>query len=178
MSVARGVAKGVGAGVLAILAVIALAVVVVPAVTGSSTYTIMGRSMEPAIPIGSLIVTRPVDAAEVRTGDVVTFQLESGAPAVATHRVIGFEQVADGERGLLTRGDANDSEDPEPVLPEQLRGVVWYSVPFVGWVNSLVTGEVRAWLVPLAIVSLFAYGGWSLVSGIVARGTPRAPGLR
>ena len=38
---------------------------------------------------------------EVRVGDVVTFQLESGKSPVATHRVVGEGRAGDGERVLV-----------------------------------------------------------------------------
>ena len=148
---------------LAVVAVIALAVVVVPAVTGSSTFTITGRSMEPTIPLGSLIVTRPVAADEVRIGDVVTYQLESGRPEVATHRVIGMVFADDGTR-FVTQGDANDSADAEPLVAEQIRGTVWYSIPLVGWVNAALSGPVRAWVLPVVVAGLCGYAGWMFVS--------------
>lgn len=169
----RRVLHGFGLGVLIVLALVALVAVVVPKVTGSGTYTITGRSMEPAIGLGSLIVTRTVDPAEVSLGDVITFQLESGAEVVATHRVVGVEFLPNGTRAFVTAGDANEGADAAAVRPEQLRGRLWYAVPLVGWVSAAVTSEARVWLLPLAVSALCAYGTWMLVSGALDR--RRAP---
>ena len=78
------------------------AAVVVPRLAGATPSTVLTGSMAPAHPAGSLVVVRPVDIDEVRTGDVITYQLCSGELAVAT-------QV------LTTRGDATSVADAQPV---------------------------------------------------------------
>jgi signal peptidase len=162
---------------LAAVAAVAAAVVVVPAVSGASTFTITGRSMEPTIPLGSVVVTRPVAAADIRIGDAVTYQISSGRPEVATHRVTGVVFTGDGP-SFVTRGDANAAADAETIVAEQVRGVVWYAVPLVGWVNALLTPAVRAWVVPVVVAGLCAYGGWALVSGLRERRRPRPAAAR
>ncbi len=64
------------------------------------------------MPPGSLIAVKPVAFDEVRVGDVVTYQIRSGDPAVVTHRVVGTTSSTGGDRLLITRGDANDLDDP------------------------------------------------------------------
>lgn len=147
----------------AVVALVALSGVVVPAVTGASTFTITGRSMEPTIPLGSLIVTRPATSADVQIGDIVTYQVESGKPLVATHRVVGMTFAEAGTR-YITQGDANEAPDPDPVQIEQIRGTLWYSIPLIGWVNFVLTGSVRGWLVPVVVAGLCAYAGWMFVT--------------
>lgn len=154
-------ARGLSAGLFALVALVAALVVVVPAVAGASTFTITGRSMEPTLPLGSLIVTRP--ATDVAIGDIVTFQLESGRPEVATHRIVGMTFTADGRAAYVTKGDANAAPDTDPVLADQVRGRLWYSVPLIGWVNYVLTGQLRSWLVPAVVVVLCAYAGWMFV---------------
>ncbi|WP_460775326.1 signal peptidase I [Microbacterium sp. GXF7504] len=161
-SLASALWRGARAGILALLLLLIVLVVGVPLVTGASTFTISGRSMEPTLPIGTLIVTQPVDPDEIAIGDIITFQLESGKATVATHRVVGVGLGA--ERAFVTQGDANGSADAGTVQAEQIRGRLWYSIPFLGWVNAVMTGPVRAVVVPVVVVALFGYAGWSLVS--------------
>ena len=162
--------RGALIGVALLLAALLTASVILPKLTGSSSYTITGRSMEPSIGQGSLIVARSAPPESVRIGDVVTFQLESGAAAVATHRVVGFTFLPNGERAFVTAGDNNAGEiDAQPVRSAQLRGVLWYSIPLIGRVNALVTGEARSWLLPLAVSGLLGYGAWMVMSGIIDR---------
>ncbi len=56
------------------------------------------------------MVVRPVDPESIQTGDAITYQLESGKPAVVTHRVVSQGFDGNGEVVLRTKGDAN--EDP------------------------------------------------------------------
>lgn len=155
-----------------------LAAVVVPRLAGATPYTVLTGSMAPAYPAGTLVVVRPVDAADVRIGDVVTYQLRSGEPEVATHRVVGVGWSATGERLLTTRGDANSVADAEAVRAVQLRGEVWYSLPWVGRLNVLFTPDQHRLLVRLAAGSLLVYAGVVLLRGWRARpgrrGSPSA----
>ncbi|MGB6181520.1 MAG: signal peptidase I [Rhodococcus sp. (in: high G+C Gram-positive bacteria)] len=125
-------------GAIAILA----ATVVVPRITGATPYTILTASMEPTYPPGTLIVVREVDQSDIRLGTPVTYQLESGKPEVVTHRIVRVSNSANGDVRYVTRGDANGTDD-EPIRYEQIRGAVWYSVPFIGYVNSWINGEQR-----------------------------------
>jgi len=76
--------------VLMVAVFAALVLIVIPRVTGSQTYTVLTNSMAPNFPPGSFLVVKPVDFAELKYGDVVTFQMYSGRPDVETHRIVGF----------------------------------------------------------------------------------------
>jgi signal peptidase I len=157
---------GLSAGLLGLLALIGALVIVIPAVTGSTPMTILTGSMQPTYPPGTLIIVQPVDTADIRIGDAITYQIESGKPEVVTHRVIAIA-TTDGETTFTTQGDNNTAPDAKPVQPLQVRGTVWYAVPYIGYVNTIVNGDNRSWIVPLSAVALFAYAGWMLASGIL-----------
>lgn len=152
---------------LLVLGVTALVVaaVVVPRLAGATPYTVLTGSMAPAYPPGTLVVVRPVDVADVRTGDVVTYQLESGRPTVVTHRVVGVGWTAEGDKVLTTRGDANAMADADRVRDVQLRGEVWYSLPWVGHLNVLLSPDQHVLLVRIAAGALFGYAGLVLLRG-------------
>jgi signal peptidase len=155
---------GLSAGLLALVLLLAALVVAIPAFSGSTALTILTSSMEPAYPPGTLIVVRPLAATEIRIGDAITYQLESGQPEVVTHRVTAISSTG-GDLSFTTRGDNNGADDEKPVLPVQVNGRVWYSVPYVGYVNTLLSGANRAWVVPIAAVLLFGYAGYMFASG-------------
>ena len=90
-----------------------------------------------------MVVARPVAADDIALGTVITFQLASGQPAVATHRVVAIARRPDGELRFLTKGDANNDPDQQWVRPEQVRGALWYAVPRLGLLSELLTGEQR-----------------------------------
>ncbi|MGW4477600.1 signal peptidase I [Rhodococcus triatomae] len=143
---------------LAVLAILALTIVV-PRLTGSTPYTVLTGSMRPTYPPGTLIVVKPQDPETLGVGDAITFQKESGDPEVVTHRIIESRQNSTGVRTFVTQGDANPSRDQNPVVVEQIRGKVWYSVPYLGYVNNVVTGQQRAVMVSVVVGGLFLYAG-------------------
>jgi signal peptidase len=146
---------------------LAAVLIVVPKVTGSIPLTVLTSSMEPGFPPGTLIIVRPVAVEDLVLGDVITYQMETGKPGVVTHRVIAIKMTA-GERTFVTKGDNNGAADATAVLEGQIQGRLWYSVPLIGYVNNAVNGANRAWLIPLAASSLFAYAGYTFLAGVVA----------
>jgi len=151
--------------------VVLVAALGVPRLTGSTPYVVASGSMTPALPRGTLVVVRPVPAEDVRVGDVVTYQLRSGAPEVATHRV--SEVVTDPQGGVRyrTQGDANAAPDPDWVRPVQLRGRVWYHLPWVGHLGLVLPGPARLMLSRVVGASLL---GYALVLLVRRNGTSRA----
>lgn len=130
--------------VIIVAVLVIVAAVALPRLVGGGAYTILTGSMRPGMPPGSLVVTRPVQPQDLHIGDVITFQLRSGQPEVATHRIAGIGTTTTGERVFTTRGDANDADDVKPVRAVQVRGKRWYALPYVGYLNSFLTGEQRA----------------------------------
>lgn len=157
---------GLSAGLLAFLGLLGALVIAVPALTGSTPMTILTGSMEPTYPPGTLIIVQPVETADIRIGDAITYQLRSGEPEVVTHRVVAISST-DGETTFTTKGDNNSVADALPVTPVQVRGTVWYAVPYIGYVNTMVNGDNRSWVVPVVAVALFSYAGWMFASGVM-----------
>ena len=159
---------GLSAGLFGLVLLLAVVVVIVPLVTGSTPMTVLTSSMVPTYPPGTLVIVRPIDAAEIRIGDAITYQLVSGEPDVVTHRVISISNTSNGDTLFITQGDNNPSPDDKPVQAVQIRGKVWYSVPWIGYVNQIVNGENRAWIVPVIAGGLFVYAGYMIASAIHA----------
>lgn len=150
---ARALAWAVAGLVVLVLAL----TIVLPRLGGATTYTVLTGSMRPALPPGTVVVVKPTPADRIRTGDVITFQLRSGEPTVATHRVRSVGVTSTGELRFVTQGDANDVPDVATVRPEQVKGVVWYSVPFVGYPSLKLGADVRQVAVLGAVCLLGAY---------------------
>ena len=139
-----------------------LAGVLVPRLSGATPYTVLSGSMEPTYAVGTLVVVRP--SQDVALGDVITYQLESGRPDVVTHRVVGLGFTHDGEPLYTTRGDANEAADRSPVLPVQVRGELWYAVPYLGYASTLLSGDQRQGVAVGIAVLLVAYAAWQVVA--------------
>jgi signal peptidase I len=165
----RSFANWASALLVAVVCLLALFTVVVPFAMGATPYTVLTGSMRPTLEPGSLVGVRPVDIADVRPGDIVTFQLRSGEPEVATHRVVGVAEDGRGARELTTRGDANNVADAAPVRAEQVRGVVVYAVPWLGYVNAWANPVVRSAVVTALGIGAIGYGVVLLVGDGVRR---------
>ncbi|GAA4669320.1 signal peptidase I [Nocardioides nanhaiensis] len=163
--VVRVVAWVVVLGVTGVL----LAAVLLPRVAGATPFAVLTGSMQPGLPPGSLVVVRPVEPEELGVGDVITYQLRSGAPAVVTHRVVGVGYDGRGELSLQTQGDANDAPDPLPVRPVQVRGELWYSLPHVGRLHVWLTGSQRDQLAHVAAGLLLLYAARAFFTALRER---------
>ena len=133
----------------AALAAFAAALVTVR-ILGYSAAVVMGGSMMPAIPMGSLILIESTSPAAVSVGDVITFTLPD---RLITHRVIGIERDDAGLR-LLTKGDANDAPDAIAVRAGGAIGAVRLAVPLAGYLLF----ELQGWWRAIAVAIVLAVG--------------------
>ena len=109
-----------------------LLMIVVPAILpalGRHMYVVRGGSMEPAIPLGSVVVVHAMDPAALTVGDVVTY--ETAAGTVVTHRVTAI--TGGDELTFQTKGDASQTADPTAVPASEIVGGVEYTLPGVGF---------------------------------------------
>lgn len=158
----RGVRWGAvfSAILLACVCAAAFFLVVLPLLLGAQSFTVLTGSMRPALEPGHLIAVRAAPIDRIMVGDVVTYQLRSGEPEVVTHRVVGVGTDGHGERVLVTRGDANDIVDPEPVRAVQVRGVMLYGLPALGFINIWATPAIKSVVVTgLGAVAI----GWGTI---------------
>lgn len=93
-------------------------------------FRVVTGSMEPTIPIGSLLVARETDIKDIQKDDIVCFRSKEQGMlgTVITHRVIGVYEMPDGQTVLQTKGDANLSIDRYDVTTDNLIGcVIWHT---------------------------------------------------
>jgi signal peptidase I len=100
---------------------------------GWSALVVRSGSMEPAVPVGSLVVARPAAPGDLHLRDIVAVPRElRGRHVLVLHRVVVLTE-RDGQRQAQLRGDANPVPDPEPVVLDRpvARSVV--VVPLAGY---------------------------------------------
>jgi len=154
-------------GAWAVIGAVATALtvgVVVPRIAGSRAYTIETGSMQPQLPPGTLAVVRPAEVEGLGVGDVITYQLRPGEPEVVTHRIVAQGVDGSGEFVFWTRGDANSAVDALPVRPVQVRGKLWYSVPYLGYPGAMLSAKQRSLALSTAVAGLLGYAVAMLVS--------------
>lgn len=147
----------------------AIVLVLIPFVTGSQTYSVLTSSMAPRYSPGTFLVVKPQAYQTLRVGDVVTYQIESGKPAVITHRITGFTADQDGNRLLVTKGDNNDATDAEPVREVQVRGKLFYAVPYAGFAANALGRTDRGVVLNVLAGGLICYGALTMVRGLRRR---------
>jgi signal peptidase I len=145
-----------------------LALIVVPKATGSRPLTVLTGSMTPTYTPGDVVIVRPADVDDLQIGDVITFQAVSDDPRLTTHRITSVMLTSEG-RQYVTQGDANGAVDPAPIKPEQVRGTVWYSVPYVGYAATWAAGGTLRLLINVAAGGLLLYGGFMVAAGALDR---------
>ena len=145
-------------GSLIMLAVILLCLALAaPRLAGIKTYVVISGSMEPAIPVGSLVYSKTVEPSTLETGDVIVFY-SSNAPQgggtgeviPVTHRVV-LNDTTNGE--ITTKGDANEKNDISKVTYLNVEGKVIFHIPKLGFLAaplSSVTGKIAVALIILA----------------------------
>lgn len=76
-----------------------------------------GRSMQPLYPEGTILVLREAGYGELRRGQTVVYRNRN-------HRAVGHVLVAKARDGWRVRGLNNRTHDPEPVVADNLIGVI------------------------------------------------------
>lgn len=142
-----------------VFAVVVLLVVVmtpkgeVPSILGYSFFRVMTGSMEPDIPVGSLIVVEQTPVQELQPGDVISFYSRDPSleGAVNTHRIV--DMAKEGEEYLFqTKGDANNVADRYITQEEDVIGKVIFTSLILGKLIRLASNPLI--FLPLIVLPL------------------------
>ncbi|WP_051258519.1 signal peptidase I [Atopococcus tabaci] len=129
------VLKGIGNTILFIITVLVVGIALLnffsspdgKGLLGYKGYTVLSDSMEPTISAGDYIIVSMTPFEEIEKNDIITYQESENT--LVTHRAV--EKT---DEGLVTRGDANDTEDVRRVQANALIGEVRWVVPYLGQV--------------------------------------------
>ena len=110
-----------------VLVILAAFPFTLPRIFGIEIYGILTGSMDPACPTGSLVYVKSVNPESLQEKDIVTFQKGN---LVITHRVAKNDVQ---KEELITKGDANNANDIQPVAYKQIKGKVALTVPLLGY---------------------------------------------
>lgn len=86
-------------------------------------FLVQSGSMSPSINTGDLVIVKPVS--KYQKGDIVTFLSKNNFSV--THRII---EIRDNQ--FVTKGDANQVTDQEPLNIDHVLGKVVYTIPRFG----------------------------------------------
>ncbi|WP_448621180.1 signal peptidase I [Geodermatophilus sp. URMC 65] len=137
-----------------------------PRLVGFQGHVVVSGSMEPRLSPGDVVLTRPVLPQDLQPGQVLLFPDPEGADRLVLHRLVSFDERGD----LVTRGDANQSNDSTHVPTSSVIGAAEVGVPYVGlpayWRSTGQWGHLAALTVLLGgAISSLSSGSRSRGSG-------------
>lgn len=125
--------------VLLIILIISCLPLTLPKAFGYQMYTVISGSMEPALPVGSLVYVKYQEPESIEKKDIIAFYGSNESSSMITHRVV-YNKKLSGE--FVTKGDANKEKDMNPISYNQYMGKVVLMIPVIGGVaQTLTTGS-------------------------------------
>ena len=96
--------------------------------------------MSPALGVGDVAIIKEVEIETITEGDIIQFIGDNNVTLL--HRVIDkYEE--DGQKLFITKGDANEDPDFDPVSYQQITGKSIFTIPKIGWIQIFVKGFFR-----------------------------------
>ena len=138
-----------------------LALVVGPQLYPFQAFYVRSGSMEPTVPVGSLVIATQTPAAKLHVGDVIVFERPGRPGTMVVHRIFALQRGPHGPV-FLTKGDANGSPDAWEVSATGQGWRAKYSLSragfVVGWLHIALSR--RGWLGAIAILVAI----WALIT--------------
>lgn len=135
---------------LAIAVAGTMAVSLVLMAQGYRVAAVTSGSMSPAYDVGDAVIIESVAAEDVHVGDAIVFTNRDSA-ALTIHRVVDVLFV-EGKMSFRTKGDANNSTDPDLVKPEGVQSRAVYGIPFLGWVLAALSAKIAVGILTLVLL--------------------------
>lgn len=108
---------------------------------------VLTGSMEPIIKPGDVVLLAPTPRTQPKLGDIVSYtarRFSGESVGVFTHRIIGGDPV----NGWIVKGDANPSPDVQKPKAEDVSGVVFFVLP---WIGKLMSPKMLMILIPVGV---------------------------
>ncbi len=107
--------------------------IAVPKVFGLAEFNVITGSMEPKLPVGSLVYVKAASFEDLKEKDIIAF--DKGA-TVITHRIVSINES---DMLITTKGDANDANDFTPVPYQDVIGKVVFHIPVYGFIAAFIS---------------------------------------
>jgi len=108
---------------------------------------VLTGSMAPIIKPGDVVLLAPTPRTQPKLGDIVSYtarRFSGESVGVFTHRIIGGDPV----NGWTVKGDANPSPDVQKPKAEDVSGVVFFVIP---WIGKLMAPKMLMILIPVGV---------------------------
>lgn len=115
--------------IIIVIMVVIAGLLFVPRIFGYETFAVISGSMEPNIPVGSIVYSKECTMDDLQVGDSITFKLSDNT--IVTHRIYQI----DNDGLITTKGDANEVEDATKISIDNIIGKVGFTLPFLGYIS-------------------------------------------
>jgi signal peptidase I len=108
---------------------------------------VLTGSMEPVISAGDIVLLAPTPRTQPQLGDIAAYtarRFSGETVGIFTHRIIGGDPI----NGWLMKGDANPSPDVQKPKADDVNGVVFFVIP---WIGKLMTPKMLMILIPVGV---------------------------
>ena len=108
---------------------------------------VLTGSMEPVISPGDIVLLAPTPRTQPKLGDIAAYtarRFSGESVGIFTHRIIGGDPV----NGWVMKGDANPSPDVQKPKAEDINGVVFFVIP---WIGKLMAPKMLMILIPVVV---------------------------
>lgn len=121
---------------------------------GYNFFVVLSGSMEKEFPVGSLIVSKSVDAETIEVDDIISFVSidPSYIDEVVSHKVRSITEY-EGELAFETYGTTTGVSDNFPALSSKILGEYQFTIPYIG--NAIVFIQSKNGFLLFIIIPLF-----------------------
>ena len=123
----------------------------IPSFFGWKPFIVLSGSMESEIYSGDIVVVKEVDKKNLKVNDVIAFKNDD---IVVTHRIVEIVNE-NGTTKYITKGDNNNTQDKDYVLPENVEGLYQFKVSNLGNLAMFIqtpTGMLVCLLIPILLL--------------------------
>lgn len=124
---------------------------------GIRSFVVVSGSMQPALPVGSVVYVIP--QAQYFVGSIVAYT--NAATQTVTHRIVSINDKADG-RYYRLKGDANNTPDSDEIKGSSVIGMSFLHVPYLGRLVQILRKPFG--FVGFIVIPTFAYIVYELKS--------------
>jgi len=147
-------------------------------VTGHHLEEVVTGSMQPTIPIGSLVVTEQLPAGQLQAGDIIVFPNPNDPKLTIVHRIVWLSHDQSGDVLVRTKGDYNALPDqwtikkPASAEADRVIDILPGAGTAAGYLQT-----IGFWGLVVLLVGVIGYYGIRKVREILDEGAEDVPGV-
>ena len=150
---------------LFIIVVLMLVIVILQRATNNTVtlggyrlFSVATGSMVPVYNVGDVLISKEIKPEDIKVGDDITYVGEKNSfkGKTVTHRVISIEKKEDGNYKIITKGVANDEQDPE-IDQTQIYGKIIYKIKILSFLDRMLKNMYIFYFVIFIPTALIIY---------------------